>query len=151
MLLQYFWLGLNNETALQLDITAGGSFAYITTSEGMALLDCILENASFMEPLPVVAPSSQEEAPVAESTHSLITLNDSLAEPSPRPEHLEGEEILPPEFPFNIEEDIFYKFGNTTLYPLQERPSVPLDPPSSLDKVFLKETVKRVAAVINSE
>ena len=96
VLLQHFWSGQNNETTLQLDITAGGSFAYKTTTEGMALLDRILENTSFIEPLPVVAPSSQEEAPVAESTHSLITLNDSLAEPSPRPEHLEGEEILPP-------------------------------------------------------
>ena len=58
MLLQHFWVGLNNETALQLDITAGGSFAYKTTSEGMALLDRILENASFTEPLPVVGNSS---------------------------------------------------------------------------------------------
>ena len=86
VLLQHFWLGLNNNTAQQLDITAGGSFAYKTTSEGVALLDRILENASFTEPLPVVAPSSQEEAPVAESTHSLTTHDDSPAEPSPKPE-----------------------------------------------------------------
>ena len=51
VLLQHFWLGLNNETAQQLDITTGGSFAYETTSEGMALLDRILENTSFTEPL----------------------------------------------------------------------------------------------------
>ena len=63
----------------------------------------------------------------------------------------EEEEIPPPEFPFNIEEDIFYDFGNTILYPLQKRPPVPLDPPGDLDKVFLKETVKRVATVMNSE
>ena len=54
VLLQHFWLGLNNDTAQQLDITAGGSFAYKTTSEGVALLDRILENTSFTEPLPVV-------------------------------------------------------------------------------------------------
>jgi len=58
VLLQHFWLGLNNNTAQQLDITAGGSFAYKTTSEGVALLDRILENTSFTEPLPVVQPSS---------------------------------------------------------------------------------------------
>ena len=58
VLLQHFWLGLNNDTAQQLDITTGGSFAYKTTSEGMALLDRILENTSFTEPLPVVEPSS---------------------------------------------------------------------------------------------
>ena len=149
MLLQYFWLGLNNETALQLDITAGGSFAYKTTSEGITLLDRIMENTSFIEPLPVVRPSSQEEAPVAESTHSLTTHDDSPAKPSPKPEDQEEEEIIPLEFPFNIEE--FYDFGNTTLYPLQKRPPVPLDPPSSLDKASLKVTVKRVVAIMNSE
>ena len=53
-----FWLGLINDTAQQLDITAGGSFAYKTTSEGVALLDRILENTSFTEPLLVVQPSS---------------------------------------------------------------------------------------------
>ena len=73
------------------------------------------------------------------------------AEPSPKPEDPEEEEILPPEFPFNIEEDIFYDYGNTTLYPLQKRPPVPLDPPGNLDKVFLKEIIKRVAVVMNIE
>ena len=145
MLLQHFWLGLKNETALQLDIIAGGSFAYKTTSKGMALLDRVLENTSFTEPLPVVQPSSQEEVSIAEPIHSLVTHDELSARPSPEPEDPEEEEILPPEFPFNIEEDIFYDFGNTTLYPLQKRPPVPLDPPSSLNKASLKETVKRVA------
>ena len=58
VLLQHFWLGLNNDTTQQLDITAGGSFAYKTSSEGMVLLDCILENISFIEPLPAVESSS---------------------------------------------------------------------------------------------
>ena len=34
VLLQHFWLGLNKESALQLDISTGGSFAFKTTSEG---------------------------------------------------------------------------------------------------------------------
>ena len=117
----------------------------------MALLDRILENTSFTEPLPLVESSSHEEAPVAESTQSLITLEDSPAEPSPELEVPEEEEILPSEFPFNIEEDIFYDFGNTTLYPLQKRPPVPLDPPGSLDKASLRETVKRVTAIMSNE
>ena len=58
VLLQHFWLGLNNDTAQQLDITAGGSFAYKTTSERVTLLDRILEDTSFIEPLLVVQPSS---------------------------------------------------------------------------------------------
>ena len=93
----------------------------------MALLDRILENASFTEPLPVVGTSSQGDAPLAESTHPLVTHTDSLAEPSAKLEDLEEEEIIPPDFPFNIEEDIFFDYGNTTLYPLQKRPPVPSD------------------------
>ena len=118
MLLQHFWLGLNNDTAQQLDITARGSFAYKMNSEGVALLDRILENTSFTEPLPVVQPSSQEEVSIAEPIHSLASHDESPPEPSPEPEDPEEKEILPLEFPFNIEEDIFYGFGNTTLYPL---------------------------------
>ena len=108
----------------------------------MALLDRILENTSFIEPLPVVQPSSQEEVSIAKPIHSLVTHDESPAEPSPEPEDPEEEEIPPPEFPFNIEEDIFYDFGNTTLYPLQKRPLAPLDPPNSLDKASLKEPWK---------
>ena len=117
----------------------------------MILLDRILENASFTEPLPVVGTSSQGDAPLAESTHSLVTHTDSPAEPSAEVEDPEEEEIIPPDFPFNIEEDIFFDYGNTTLYPLQKRPLVPSDPPDDLDKASLRETVKRVAAVLNSE
>ena len=89
-----------------------------TTSEGVALLDCILENTSFTEPLQVVQSSSQEEVSIAEPIHSLVTHDELSARPSSEPEDPEEEEIPPPEFPFNIEEDIFYDFVNTTLYPL---------------------------------
>jgi len=44
VLLQNFWLGLNKESALMLDTSAGGSFTHKTTEEGEALLDRILEN-----------------------------------------------------------------------------------------------------------
>ena len=76
VLLQLFWLGLNNDTAQQFDITTGGSFAYKTTSEGVKLLDHILENTSFTELLPVIQLSSQEEVSIAEPVHSLVTLSD---------------------------------------------------------------------------
>ena len=76
MLLQHFWLGLNNDTTQQLDMTAGGSFAYKTTSEGVKLLDRILENTSFTELLPVIQLSSQEEVSIAEPVHSLVTLDE---------------------------------------------------------------------------
>jgi hypothetical protein len=83
VLLQHFWLGLSKKSALQLDVTAGGSFMHKITSEAEALLDRILENTSFTEALPLEEPSSHEEAPLIES--AILTLNhlDSTTEPSP--------------------------------------------------------------------
>ena len=89
MLLQHFWLGLSKESALQLDVTAGGSFMHKTTSEAEALLDRILENTSFTEALPLEEPSSHEEALLIES--ATLTLNhlDSATEPSPESKTME--------------------------------------------------------------
>ena len=67
MLLQHFWLGLSKESALQLDITAGGSFTHKTTKEGEALLDSILENTPPLEPLRVESVFRHEEASTAEA------------------------------------------------------------------------------------
>jgi len=96
VLLQHFWLGLSKESALQLDVTARGSFMHNTTSEAEALLDRILENTSFTEALPLEEPSNHEEAPLIES--ATLTLNhlDSTIETSPEPETVEEEEIQPP-------------------------------------------------------
>ena len=107
MLLQHFWLGLSKESALQLDITAGGSFTHKTIAEGEALLDRIIENTSFTETLPVAGSSSYEEVLLVESTSRTTTHLEPTTEPSPEPETTEEEEIKPPEFPFNIEEDVF--------------------------------------------
>jgi hypothetical protein len=76
VLLQHFWLGLSKESALQLDITIGGSFTHKTMAEGETLLDCILENTSFTESLPAVEPSSPEEVPLVESAPLLLTYPD---------------------------------------------------------------------------
>ena len=70
---------------------------------------------------------------------------------SPEPETMEEEEILPPEFPFNIEEDVFQNFRNTSMYPREKRPPVPKDPITPPDKASLWEAVKGVTAVMNSE
>ena len=68
MLLQHLWLGLSKKSALQLDITAGGSFKHKTKAEGEALLDRILENTSFTETLPAVGSSGHEEVLLVDST-----------------------------------------------------------------------------------
>ena len=64
---------------------------------------------------------------------------------------MEEEQIQPPEFPFNIEEDIFQNYGNTSMYPREKRPPVPRDPITPPDKASLQEDSKGVTAVMNSE
>ena len=67
VLLQHFWLGHSKESALQLDITARGSFMHKTTEEGEALLYRILENTPPLEPLHVEPIPSHEEVSLAEA------------------------------------------------------------------------------------
>ena len=128
MLLQHFWLGLSKESALQLDISAGGSFTHKITAEGEALLDRILENTSFTKTLPAAESSSHEEIPLVDSTIPLPNPIEPTTESSPEPETMEEEKIQPPEFPLNIEEDVFQNYGNTSMYPREKRPPVPRDP-----------------------
>ena len=45
--LDIFCLGLDMKSALDLDITAGGSFAHTTPTEWREILDSFLENSSF--------------------------------------------------------------------------------------------------------
>ena len=48
VLLQHFYIGLDTESALYLDVAAGGSFSHKTPSEGRKILDHIIENTSFV-------------------------------------------------------------------------------------------------------
>jgi len=107
VLLQHFWLGLSKESALQLDISARGSFTHKTIAEEEALLDRILENKSFTETLLSVESSIHEEVPSVVSTSPSHTHVEPTTEFSPDPEVMVEEEIQPPEFTFNIEEDVF--------------------------------------------
>ena len=93
VLLQHFWLGLSKESALQLDISAGGSFTHKTTAEGEALLDRILENTSFTKTLPAVESSSHEEVSLVDSTNPPPNPIEPTTEISPEPETMEEEEI----------------------------------------------------------
>ena len=127
MLLQHFWLGLTKESAIQLDISAGGSFTHKTTAEGDALLDRILENTSFTETLPAAESSRHEEVLLVDSTNPPPNPTEPTTESSPELETMEEEEIQPSEFPFNIKEDVFQNYGNTSMYPREKRPLVPRD------------------------
>ena len=107
MFLQHFWLGLNKESAQQLDITVEGLFMCKITFEGEALLDRILENTSFTKTFPLVEPSSCEEVPLTESESLPFTNPDSTTEPSPELVMPEEQEIQPSALPFEFEDDLF--------------------------------------------
>ena len=109
MLLQHFYIGLDTESALYLDIAAGGSFAHKTPSEGREILDRITENTSFVAntgPSQEEHTSSHEDILAAESDLSPPTTQDSALEPSSEPQAPEEEEIQPSELPFEFEDDL---------------------------------------------
>ena len=144
MLLQHFWLGFSKESALQLDITAGGSFTHKTIEEGEALLDRILENTPPLEPLCVEPMLSHEEVSSVKAEPSL-----SIHEPSPKPEDPK-EGLQPLNLP-PFEDDLFKDFGNTLKYSCQKKPPVPITPLGPLDEEFLKESIQELTAIMSSE
>jgi hypothetical protein len=105
VLLQHFWLGLSKESALQLDISARGSFTHKTIVKGEALLDHILENTLPLEPLRVEPEPIHEEISLAKA--EAIT---PIERPSPEPKDLE-EGFQPSNFPFS--RMIFLKISKT--------------------------------------
>ena len=76
VLLQHFYIGLDTESALYLDIAAGGSFSHKTPIEGREILDRITENTSFV----ANAGSSQEEH--TSSHEDILAAESDLSPPT---------------------------------------------------------------------
>jgi len=154
VLLQHFYIRLDTESALYLDIAAGGSFSHKTPFEGREILDRITENTSFV----ANAGSSQEERTsshedilTAELDLSPPTTQDSALEPSSEPQAPEEEEIQPSELPFEFEDDLFKDFGNTSNYLYTRKPPVPILSSDPIEATFLRENVKKVTAIMADE
>jgi hypothetical protein len=111
VLLQHFRYGLDKESAANLDISAGGSFAHKTTAEGRELLDLILENDSFShsEAIPEIKIIHEEPLHVDSEPYSTVESSFWSLEP-------EEEEIHPPEIPFQFRDDLYEDYGNTLNY-----------------------------------
>ena len=107
--LNIFCSSLDMESALKLDITAGGSFAQIIPTEGREILDFLLANSSFPtnhnEPIQQECESRQEELPVAESSPSTSTSVDLAIGLTPDTGTLGEEEIQPPKFYVRFEDE----------------------------------------------
>ena len=144
MLLQHFWLGLSKESALQLDIAAGGSFTHKIMVEGDALLDRILENTPPLEPLRVEPKLNHEEVSSAE-----VEPITPLERPSPKPKDSEVD-FQPSDLPY-FEDEFFEDFGNTSNYSCQKKPPVPITPLEPLDEEFLRESIKKLTTILSNE
>ena len=142
VLFQHFYIGLDTESALYLDIAAGGSFAHKTPSEGREILDRITENTSFIansRSSEEEHTSSHEDILVAESDLSPPTTQDSALEPSSEPHAPEEEEIQPSELPFEFGVDLFEDFRNTSNYLYTRKPPVPIPSIDPIEATFLRE------------
>ena len=100
--LNIFYLGLDMETNLELDVASGGWFAHTTLEEGRDILDSFLEDTFFAtdhsEPRREESASSHESLSTPESKPSSSTTQYSFVEPSPEPRTPKEEEIQPSEF-----------------------------------------------------
>jgi hypothetical protein len=118
------------------------------------------------KPLREECESSHEDPLAAESDPSSSTSSHSTIEPSPKLGTLEGEEIRPPKFPSQVEDDPSRNYRNTlNLFdaqlgeepssvhtnqfrnPLTEpslRPTVPTSPPDPPNKEILKEAIEKL-------
>ena len=151
MLLQHFYIGLDTESALYLNVAAGGSFSHKTPSEGREILDRITENSSFV----ANAGSSQEEYTssnedilAAESDPSPLTTLDSALEPSSKPQTPKGDEIQPSELPFEFEDDLFEDFGNTSNYLCTRKLPVPIPSTDPIEATFLRENITKITTIM---
>ena len=91
-----FYTGLDMDSADNLDIAGGGSFAHRTPTEGREILDHILRNSSILSyPCePQHESQSHHESPSSTESYPIpSTSQDSSVEPSPEPRTTKEEEI----------------------------------------------------------
>ena len=117
--LHIFYTGLDMDSADDLNIAAGGSFAHQTPTEGREILDCILRNSSLPSyPCePQYESQSHHDSPSsAESIPSPSTSPNSSVEPSPEPRTSKEEEIQPLKFSSQFEDYLYEILTNTSNY-----------------------------------
>ena len=124
-----------------------------TYAEGGAVLDRILDNAPFVEPIepPPEEAKRLEEPSTSEPSSDLDTSISSNVEPSPEPGISKEGEIQTSIIPFEFEDDCYEDFGNTSNYQRRPKPPIPISPPDPLDEQFLKETIKELTLIMSGE
>jgi hypothetical protein len=113
MLLQHFFIGLNRKTRKYLNLASGGAFMHITAERAKTILINILND------LPEEKLLEEEEISIVEPK-LLLETSQPLAIVEPELPQKEEEEFSLPLF--DIEDDLFTDFGNTSNYHLIKKP-----------------------------
>jgi len=105
MLLQHFFLGLNKRNQEYLNLTSGGALMHITVDHGKTILTNILSDLC-------------EEKEELLKEESLLAEYKLLPDSSQSIVELANEKEITPnsEWMFDIEDDLFDNYGNTTFY-----------------------------------
>jgi hypothetical protein len=149
ILLSTFHIGLNKESRAYLNISSHGSFIHLTSSEARTVLNNIL--------------ASTNDGPLKEKT--LEEEIPEIATPEPMPktsqpiaiQHIESpqENIPLPDFINDIEDDLFFDYGNTSKYHKEKRPQKhtsssheKIDP---FDQTFSRDHTGELASIMSGE
>ena len=147
LLLQYFFTGLDKESAHHLNLTYGGSFAHHTATEGREVLNRILDRTSFVcihQPTPTELEVHQKKVPEIEPEPLESQSLDSTPDPSPKLKLKtpEEEDSLPSEFLWSIEDDLFEDFDNTSNYFYWRRPLVSVTLMDPFEKDYIQKMIQ---------
>src|SRR6185436_15783248 len=138
--LEVFYLGLDMETALELDDASGGLFLHTTLEERRDILDSFFDDSFFStdhnEPRQEESTSSHESLSTPESEPSSSTSQYSSVEPSLEPRTPEEEEIQPSEFSSRFEDVPLGNIQNPSNHLRHEEPMKSMCLYETLDKIF---------------
>jgi len=144
MLLQHFFLGLNNKNQKYLNLASGGAFMHINVDNAITILTNILNGLH------------EEKEELLEEKFRLAE-NKLLLDSSQSIVELAKETEITPdsEWMFEIEDDFFDDFGNTTFYYkiIQPQQSMDFNPIFSHpdDLKFLKEVIRELIFILGDD
>jgi hypothetical protein len=149
ILLQHFYISLNKESRADLNTSSLGSFIHLTSSEARTVLDNILASTNDG---PLEEKTLEEEIPERATPEPMLETSQPIAI-----KHIESpqEEIPLPDFINDIEDDLFFDYGNTSKYHKEKRPRKHTS--SSHEKIdpfeqnFLREHTVELASIMSGE
>jgi hypothetical protein len=165
-------MSIDMDAAQGLDIVVGGSFAHKALVEGRVILDNFLENPFFPtdhnEPHQELD-SIHESLSIVEPKPTISTSQFSTVEHSPKLGTMEEEEIQPPEFLYQFEDNPLENLRNTSnfldvqlgkepssvqIQPARNlltepspRPTVPLLPPNAPNETSIMEAMEKMWSI----